>query len=177
MDVFNETIVVSVTPFSGSTTPDKNGESSVMLQCLAGRMPNRNVLSGTVAARMGIEVGKSYLMNVRESGFDKQFGADFTFTKIKELESGLDIAKTIKELGKAEVLTIERPEGYEKTYQRKGNAVEGLKTKRIKEGQYEPASNRSYSHDTAKEIVDGSSATGKKNPNQGLSAEDALRTA
>jgi hypothetical protein len=175
--MFNETIVVSVTPFSGTTTPDKNGERSVMLQCLAGRMPNRNVLSGTVASRMGIEVGKTYLMNVRESGFDKQFGADFTFTKIKELEAGLDIAKTIKELGPAEILTIARPEGYEKTYQRKGDAVEGLRTKRIKEGLYEPVTASSYEHSTAKDIIEGSSASGEKNPNQGLSPEDALRTA
>ena len=69
MKAFNEMIVVAVTPFSGTDTPDKNGSDPVMLQLIAGKMPNRNVLSGTVASRAGIQVGKSYLMNVRENGY------------------------------------------------------------------------------------------------------------
>jgi hypothetical protein len=155
--MFNEMIVVSVTPFSGTSTADKNGENPVMLQCIAGRMPNRNVLSGTVARRAGIEVGKTYLMQVRESGFDKVFGPDFTFIKIMEIENAEDVAKTVKQIGQPHVFTVERPEGFEQVYQRKGDAVEGNRTKRIKEGQYIPALRTSTSHQTADEIIDGSS--------------------
>lgn len=154
---FNKMIVVAVTPFSGTSTADKNGNYPVMLQCIAGSMPNRNVLSGTVAKRMGIEEGKTYLMNVREAGFDKQFGTDYTFTKIKELVTGKDIVEASSQLGVPDVFIVNRPEGYESTYERKGNAIEGLRTKRIKENQYVPLQGRVYDHTTANEIIEGSS--------------------
>lgn len=155
--MFNQMIVVSVTPFSGTDTADKNGNYPVMLQCIAGTMPNRNVLSGTVAKRMGIEEGKTYLMSVRESGYDKKFGTDYTFTKIKELHTGKDIVDASKELGDPDVFTVNRPEGFESSYERKGNAIEGIRTKRIKEGQYVPVQGRVYDHETANEIIQGSS--------------------
>lgn len=158
-------IVVTVTPFSGTTTADKNGRYPVMLQCIAGTMPNRNVLSGTVADRAGIEVGKTYLMQVRESGNDLAFGQDFTFTKIKELVSGHDIAQTVKDIGSPRIVAISRPEGFDKVYQRKGDAVEGNRTKRIKEGLYEPAilSKTAADHETARNIKDGTSVESQVN--------------
>jgi hypothetical protein len=161
MKPFNEMIVVSVTPFSGTDTPDKNGADAVMLQLIAGKMPNRNVLSGTVASRAGIQVGKSYLMNVRENGYDKLFGPDFTFIKIMELESALDVVKASKELGKPEILTVDRPDGFEKEYTRKTTAVEGLRTERILSGDYIPTSRQNYKHETAEVIKQGTSATGE----------------
>lgn len=162
--MINEMIVVTVTPFSGTTTPDKNGRYPVMLQCIGGTMPNRNVLSGTVADRAGIEVGKTYLMQVREAGTDLAYGQDFTFTKIKELTSGHDIAQTVKDIGSPRILTISRPENFDKVYQRKGDAVEGNRTKRIKEGYYEPAiQSRSADHETAKNIKDGTSVESQVN--------------
>ena len=162
MKAFNEMIVVAVTPFSGTDTPDKNGSDPVMLQLIAGKMPNRNVLSGTVAARAGIQVGKSYLMNVRENGFDKLFGPDFTFIKIMELTTAEDLVRASKELGKPEIWTVERPEGFEKEYTRKTNAVEGLRTERILSGEYIPVSGQSYRHETAEVIKEGTSITGEK---------------
>lgn len=157
--MFNEMIVVSVTPFSGSTSTDKNNKSTVMLQCIAGKMPNRNVLSGTVAERAGFEVGKTYLAQVREVGFDKDYGPDFNYIMVKELVTGKDIAETSKRLGAPEILNVPRPAGFEQKYTRKSTAVEGQRVTRIKEGSYEPSSgNRStYEHATAKEIVEGTS--------------------
>lgn len=158
----NEMIVVSVTPFNGTTTADKNGNLPVMLQCIAGRMPNRNVLSGTVAQRTGIEVGHTYLMQVREQGFDKTFGIDYTFIKIKELMNGVDIAQTCAELGEPQIIDIERPEGFEDKYERKSDAVESLRTLRIKEGQYIPSRNTTVTdHKTAKEVIEGTSTENK----------------
>ncbi len=158
MKAFNEIIVGTITRYSGTDTPDKNGEEAIMIQCMAGKMPNRNVLSGTVALRTGLEIGKTYLINIRENGTDEQFGRDFTWTKVQEITSPLEIVKAIKELGDPEVITIPRPDGYEKTYERKTNVIEGLRTKRIKEGFYKPVTNRSYEHETANEVREGSSA-------------------
>ncbi len=155
--MFNERIVVTVTPFSGTSTPNKNGKFPVMLQLIAGKMPNRNVMDGTVAERQGIEVGKTYLMQVREQGVDKVFGTDFTFTKIKELLTGKDIQDTTENMPKPEIITVKRPEGYEGEYHRHGDAIEGSRTKRIKNGEYESTTPRDVDHKTAKDIKDGTS--------------------
>jgi hypothetical protein len=157
MKPFNEIIVGVITKYSGTEDSDKTGENPIMIQCMAGKMPNRNVLSGTVAIRAGLEVGKTYLINVREAGTDKQFGQDFTWLKMQEITSPLDIIDAKDKLGDPEIIEIPRPEGYEDSYTRKTNAVEGNRTKRIKEGNYVPVTNRSYSHVTAPEVVQGSS--------------------
>lgn len=156
--MFNELIVVAVTPYSGTSTADKNGKHPIMLQCIAGKMPNRNVMSGTLAERAGIEVGKTYLMQVREQGYDKVFGADFSFIKVKELVDGLDIANVTLKLGSPEIIKIERTEEFEKTYVRKSDAIESNRTKRIKEGDYIPTNQSTITnHETAKSIKDGTS--------------------
>lgn len=151
-------IVVAVTPFSGTISTDKNGEFPVMLQLLAGKMPNRNVLSGTVAQRLGVEVGHTYLMMVRKQGEDKVFGEDFTFIKVRELNTGKDIIEASKELSEPQIVEIARPKGFEDQYERKSIAVEGLRTQRIKEGNYTPVNNTTViDHDTAKDVVKGTS--------------------
>lgn len=156
--MINEMIVVSVTPFSGTITPDKNGNFPVMLQLIAGKMPNRNVLSGTVAERIGIEVGRTYLMRVREQGEDKLFGRDFTFIKLKELETGKDIIEASKELSEPQIIIIERPNEFKDQYERIGIAVEGLRTKRIKEGNYIPTNDTTVTnHETAPKVIRGTS--------------------
>lgn len=156
--MFNEMIVAAVTTFSGTTTPDKNGEAPVMLQCIAGVMPNRNVLSGTVAMRAGFEVGKTYLINIREQGYDVTYGPDYTYIKVMELSTGLDIVRACKELGEPKVLYVERPEGFEEVYQRKGDAVESYRSIRMKEGKYIPAQRTTVAnHRTAREVTFGTS--------------------
>ncbi len=163
--MFNSIVLVHVTPFSGTSTPDKNGKMPVMLQCIAGSMPNRNVMSGTVAERMGLVVDKTYLMQVREQGFDKVFGIDFQFVKITELTSGEDIAKTVKELGLPQIVNFEKPEGYEEHYTRQGNAIESLRTQRIKSGDYTPANETtSTNHATAAEVKAGTSQENLNKP-------------
>jgi hypothetical protein len=156
--MLNTMIVATVTPFSGTTTPDKNGNPPIMLQCIAGTMPNRNVLAGTVAQRAGFEVGNTYLVNVRETGYDDIFGPDFTFIKVMQMDSGLDIVRAAKELGDARIMYVQRPEGFEQHYQRVGNAIESNRTRRMKEGLYHPTTQTTItSHQTAREIRAGSS--------------------
>jgi hypothetical protein len=158
MEPINELILVTVTPFSGTITPDKNGKMPVMLQLIAGIMPNRNVLSGTVAERAGFVVGKTYLAQVRERGTDEVFGQDFNFLPVKEIESPVDVLKLQKEMGKPQVVAIDRPEEFFERYHRKTVAVEGLTTKRIKEGAYTSAYPKTTpNHTTADEIINGSS--------------------
>lgn len=158
--MFNELILGVVTPFSGSTTPDRNGLSSVMIQCIAGKMPNRNVLSGTVAQRSGFEVGKTYLIDVREQGRDMVYGLDFNFILVKEMTSGTDIIDATVRLGKPEIFVVDKPEGAA-LYDRKGNAIESERTRRIKEGSYEPAfTTTAIDHKTSKEVVPGSTQEG-----------------
>lgn len=168
MKQFSEVIVVTITPFNGTTTQDKNGLLPVMLQCIAGKMPNRNVLSGTLAERAGFEIGKTYLAQVREQGIDITFGPAFTFTKVSELK-GVEIVDAIRKIGNPEILNVERPEGFEETYTRKGNAVESLQTKRIKSGEFKPSIKHSFSNETAKEVINGSST---KDTNVNFSKED-----
>lgn len=158
--MLNNLIVVSVTAFSGTTSVDKNGENPVMLQCIAGVMPNRNVLSGTVAKRTGIEIGKTYLMNVREAGVDDLFGTDFTFTKVQELTSALDIVKAVKELGEPKIITIGRPreKDWSDLYQRKSNAIEGQRTIREKEGKYHRSiPSTTIHHESSPDVEEGTS--------------------
>lgn len=155
--MLNEKIVVRVTPYSGSNSTDKNNKESVMLQCIAGKMPNRNVLAGTVAERAGFEVGKTYLAQVREAGFDVDFGRDFTFLMIEELH-GVDIMDVCDRIGAPEIITIEKPDGFKENYHRKGDAVESIRTQRIKEGKYRPITlSSSFDHSTASKVVAGSS--------------------
>lgn len=160
MEPLNELFVGTVTPYSGSTTSNKNAKSQVMIQNIAGKMPNRNVIDGTVAERMGIEVGKTYLFNVRERGYHKIFGRDFNFTRVMEMKDSLETVRVQKELGTAEIIRIPRPDGFEEAYQRKGNVVESNIQKAIKEGLYEPVIPQSGSHKTAKEVIPGSSQEG-----------------
>lgn len=165
-------IVATVTPFSGTTTADKNGEASVMLQCIAGTMPNRNVLSGTVAERTGLEVGKTYLLSVRKSGVDKLFGDDYNFVKVMELTTAVDILTASASLGEAKVEFVDRPEGFENLYKRKGDVVEGARAQRIKAGLYIPAiSSAAGNHATASAVKLGTSLFGG-----GLILKEDLKT-
>src|SRR6218665_923758 len=123
MEAINELIVVKVTTYNGTTTLDRNGKAPVMLQCIAGTMPNRNVLSGTVAENAGIEVDKTYLMQVREIGDDREVGRSFNWIVLDELH-GTEIIRGQEMLGRPTVVNIPKPEGFEDNYHRKGNAVE-----------------------------------------------------
>ena len=90
----------------GSIKVDKNGKKSVILYCIAGRTPNRNILSGTVAEREGFEVGKSYLVSYQEREANEDYGRQFNFTKVAEA-SVADILGGVATLGKAEVFSVD----------------------------------------------------------------------
>lgn len=103
--MYNAICLVSVNKFANGKQ-DKNGKDSVLLNVIAGKSPNRNVLAGTVAENTGFEVGKIYLAQVRENAPDAQFGRQFTWIKLGEA-TVLEAMKAEKELGKAEIFEVE----------------------------------------------------------------------
>lgn len=104
---FNGMIVASVNAFSkeGKTT-DKNSKQNVILNIVAGKCPNRNVISGTVAENIGIEIGKTYLLSITEGQEDPQYGRQFVYNKLKEL-TAMEIVTAAKEMYKAEIFKLE----------------------------------------------------------------------
>lgn len=86
MATFNGLIIASVNDFTKGNL-DKNGQSPVILNVIGGKCPNRNVLSGTIAKSMGIEVGKTYLLQVREVEASETYGRQFVYSKLKELDA------------------------------------------------------------------------------------------
>lgn len=175
MEPINELIVVKVTEYSGTTTKDKNEKQTLMLQCAAGRMPNRNVLAGTVAERAGLELGKTYLVQVKEQGNDVEFGRAFNWIVLDELH-GTEIITAQQMLGKPEIIDIPKPEGFEDAYHRKGTAVESNVTMRIRNGKFEPAYPRSVSHATAREVIKGTSTENWSNNHMDSSKLKVART-
>jgi len=93
---------------------DKNGESPVMLTILAGKAPNRNVLSGTIAKREGLEVGKTYMLQVTEGKASEEFGRQFVFTKVNEV-SVMDILNGLTALGPAAIFSIDQADAPDAT--------------------------------------------------------------
>lgn len=161
--MFNQLFIGTVTPFSGALGNDKNGEEPIMIQVVAGVCVNRTVLSGTLAKRAGFEIGHTYLIQCRENGFDVTFGKDFTFIKVKELETGKDIIEASSNLGEAKIITVERPEGFEEAYTRKSVKVISERMKRVEEGKYIPVTQGSTFTDTrtAEESIEGSTTEGE----------------
>lgn len=109
-NLFSGLVLVACNSYNGSTEnpaqPDVNGLNPVILVPVAGKCPNRTVLSGTVSKNAGFEVGKSYLAKVQETEPDATYGRRFTFTKLSEAGM-MDIIQGEKALGKAEQFKIE----------------------------------------------------------------------
>ena len=82
--------VVRVNNFTGKNgevTPDKNNNNPVYLTYISGSsIPQRaRVLSGTIAKNLGLEVGKSYLVDTQETGEDPEYGTQYSTTVVAEM--------------------------------------------------------------------------------------------
>ena len=95
-------LVIVTAKVFGAESLDKNGKQAIILLPVAGKIPNRNVISGTIAEREGLEAGKSYLCTVRENEASKEFGRQFSFSKVAEA-SVMDIINSSATLGEAGV--------------------------------------------------------------------------
>ena len=100
----NSLIIASVNQYTQGVS-DKNGKNPVILNVVSGTFPNRNVLSGTVAENLGIEIGHTYLMQVREVE-PNEFGRQFVYSKLKELDA-LEIVEASATMGEAKLIKVE----------------------------------------------------------------------
>lgn len=89
----------------GAESLDKNGKQAIILVPVAGKIPNRNVISGTIAERAGLEAGKSYLVSVNETDKSEKFGRQFQFNKVSEC-SVMDIVNSVSLLGEGGVYDV-----------------------------------------------------------------------
>jgi hypothetical protein len=96
--------LVNAVAFNSGKT-DKNGETPVLLNVLAGKAPNRTVISGTIAKRNGYELGKMYIVQITEGKEDPQYGRQFNINKISEC-SVTEMFSAIKGFGAAEIFTV-----------------------------------------------------------------------
>jgi hypothetical protein len=99
--------VVKVNQFSGSAnrpaTADKNGFAPILLSAHNGTLPtNARVISGTVAHRAGLEVGKNYAVKVTLTGVDAEYGDQFQYEVVGELTT-MEVITKLKEFGQGVV--------------------------------------------------------------------------
>ncbi len=107
----NSLVLVAVAMFQGSTErpaeSDINGHMPVILNPLAGSMPNRRVLSGTVAINAGFIPGKTALVAITETEPDAEYGRRFNFTVANNNVSLLETLEASKALGAPQVIDID----------------------------------------------------------------------
>jgi hypothetical protein len=109
---FESKIIVSVELFNkkdenGNQVLDKNNKQPVMLRVLAGKCPNRNVISGTVAENSKFKIGKCYFVQVQEIEPDEVNGRQFRFINLSKVSVN-DAIKAEETLGKPEMITIDK---------------------------------------------------------------------
>lgn len=140
--MYSSIALVKASKFGGllPTTPDINGLDPIFLEPLAGEIPNRNTLSGTVAKQQGFEIGKNYLVKVTERGTDQEFNIIYNWSNLGVVEDPLKLVQMMDQLGKPNVRMIESGKSVQDgTYKRKTNAVVGQFRQRVAEGKIIPA--------------------------------------
>ncbi len=100
--MFSSTAIVIVNKFNNAET------DAVILNVLAGKLPNRTVLNTEFAESNGFELGKRYLVTCTEGERHPQFGRQFSFLNGGEV-STMDTLQAIPILGAAEVFKVGKP--------------------------------------------------------------------
>ena len=101
---FQSLVLVNVAVFNGKA--DKNGEQPILLNVLAGKAPNRNVISGTVAKRNNFVVGKMYIVQITEGKEDATYGRQFNHNIISEV-AVTEMFGAIQGLGQPAIFNVE----------------------------------------------------------------------
>ncbi len=92
---------------SKHATVDKNGYMPVILLGIAGEMPSKNVISGTVAENMDLTPGEVYLFNAKEQETDPQYGRNFTFMKLSSALGAIELLQACDFVGPLRVVDVE----------------------------------------------------------------------
>ena len=108
-----ELFIANVSKFIGSkerpAEEDKNGKMPVILNLIAGKCPDKRVLSGTIAENLGLETGNTYGMSVNEVEPDPEFGRRFNYTRLTSNLSMSEISAERKTLGTPQIINTSEP--------------------------------------------------------------------
>lgn len=99
--------IVAVSTFQGKEAQaDSRGLMPVYLTPVCGNVPNRNVLTGTVANNSGLQEGKSYLVKWTRLEDDPTYGPQYSWTKVNEITNPMDIIDAEARLGAGNIFDI-----------------------------------------------------------------------
>ncbi|MCJ7934018.1 MAG: hypothetical protein MUW56_10370 [Chryseobacterium sp.] len=98
---------------SEKANEDKNGLMPVILIGIAGEIPSKTVISGTVAQRMGIYEGSIYLFQANEIESDPLYGRQFNFMAISKELSAIETLQASDFVGKLTIIKIDSSEDFE----------------------------------------------------------------
>ena len=99
--------IVAVSMFQGENSgADVNGLMPVYLNPICGNVPDRNVLSGTVARNAGFEEGKAYLAKWTRLEDDAEYGVQYGWTKVNEISDPLATINAEAQLGAGRVFKV-----------------------------------------------------------------------
>src|SRR4029078_404514 len=90
MGKLNGMAVVKAEPYKGrnvdgtfiTAKEDSNHKMPIILVPIAGVIPSKRVLAGTIADSLGVIAGKTYLVKFKEIAEDEEFGRQFQWTVI-----------------------------------------------------------------------------------------------
>jgi hypothetical protein len=80
--------IVKVNKFLNNGEPklDKHGKESVYLEPIVGQFPkSRNVMNGTIAERLGLELNKLYMLTITEKEEHEIYGRQFEYKLLSEI--------------------------------------------------------------------------------------------
>jgi len=101
--------VAKVEPLrSERASEDKNGLLPIILIGIAGEIPNKTVISGTVAQRMEIFEGGVYLFQANELDEDPEYGRQFQFMKISRELNPIETLQANDYVGKLKIVNIDQ---------------------------------------------------------------------
>ena len=99
--------IVAVSMYQGENAKiDTNGLMPIYSNPICGNVPDRNVLSGTVARNAGFEEGKSYLAKWTRLEDDAEYGVQYGWTKVNEITDPLAIINAEAQLGAGRVFKV-----------------------------------------------------------------------
>lgn len=99
--------IVAVSKFLGENAKeDSNQLMPMYLNPICGNIPDRNVLSGTVARNSGFEEGKSYLAKWTRLEDDPEYGAQYGWTRVHEITDPLATINAEVQLGAGRVFKV-----------------------------------------------------------------------
>lgn len=99
--------IVAVSFYRGKNSgADVNGLMPVYLNPICGIIPDKNILSGTVARNSGFEEGKSYLAKWTRLEDDAEYGVQYGWTKVNEISDPLATINAEAQLGAGRVFKV-----------------------------------------------------------------------